>query len=236
VITRIAGRVIASAFCEAISCAEWDCFVAKDAPRNDQPDLWVITKLGWVIGLMRKRSWTSLAAGFSHREYLCADAVGRFVEQVADALAPLALILFGSLARGDYHQRSDADFCIILAQDPASPFTGYDQVVALNPSGVVQPLVYGAGQFRRMLREANGMGLEVLADGVFLVGDEAFLEEIEGLGTLTRLQLGIERTPHGWRIAYPERIPDEACLAKRCRSSTPSICGSLFTWKAQRPN
>jgi hypothetical protein len=44
VITHIAGRVIASAFCEAISCAEWDCFVAKDAPRSDQPDLWIITK------------------------------------------------------------------------------------------------------------------------------------------------------------------------------------------------
>jgi hypothetical protein len=159
---------------------------------------------------MRKRSWTSLAAGFSCREYLYADAVRRFVEQTTDALDPLALILFGSLARGDYHQRSDADFCVILAEDPDSPFAGYDQVVAFDPAGVVQPLVYGAGQFRRMLREANGLALEVLADGVFLAGDEAFLEEIEGLGTLTRRQLGIERTPHGWRIAHPERIPVEA--------------------------
>jgi hypothetical protein len=39
-----------------------------------------------------------LAAGFNRREYLYADAVGRFVEQITDALDPLALILFGSLA------------------------------------------------------------------------------------------------------------------------------------------
>jgi predicted nucleotidyltransferase len=36
-----------------------------------------------------------------------------------------ALILFGSLARGDYHRRSDADFCVVLAETPRSPFEGY---------------------------------------------------------------------------------------------------------------
>jgi len=52
-----------------------------------------------------------------------------------------------------------------------------------------------------MVRQANGLALEVLADGLFLAGDEAFRHEIEQLAARTRQRLGIERTPTGWRIA-----------------------------------
>ncbi|MCZ7575168.1 MAG: nucleotidyltransferase domain-containing protein [Ardenticatenaceae bacterium] len=151
---------------------------------------------------MRRESWNSLAPGF--RRYAYTEAVGRFIERAAREMQPLALILFGSLARGDYHQQSDADFCVVLAESPPSPFDGYDQVVAYDPSGVVQPLVYGADQFRQMVRQANGLALEVIADGIFLAGDEAFRREIEALAAQTRDRLGIERTATGWRIARPE--------------------------------
>lgn len=153
---------------------------------------------------MRKESWASLAPNFER--YTHVEAVGRFVERAAQELRPLALILFGSLARGDYHQYSDADFCLVLAEAPRSPFEGYDRVVACDPSGVVQPLVYGPDQFRQMVRQANGLALEVLADGLFLAGDEAFRQEIEQLAARTRQRLGIERTPTGWRIARPDLI------------------------------
>jgi len=132
--------------------------------------------------------------------------VGHFVERAAQELRPLALILFGSLARGDYHQRSDADFCIVLAESPRSPFEGYDRVVACDPSGVVQPVVYGPDQFRQMVRQANGLALEVMADGLFLTGDGAFRQEIEQLAAHIRQRLGIERTPTGWRITRHDLI------------------------------
>ncbi len=105
---------------------------------------------------------------------------------------------------GDYHQRSDADFCVVLAESPRSPFEGYDHVVACDPSGVVQPVVYGPDQFRQMVRQANGLALEVMADGLFLAGDEAFRQEIEGLVICTQQRLGIKRTPTGWRITRPD--------------------------------
>ncbi|MGH2542107.1 MAG: nucleotidyltransferase domain-containing protein [Ardenticatenaceae bacterium] len=145
-----------------------------------------------------------MAPSFSHYAY--SEAVGQFVERVAQELAPVAVVLFGSLARGDYHTRSDADFCVVLSEALTSPFEGYDQVVRCDPSGVVQPLVYGAGQFRRMVCEANGLALEVLADGIFLAGDEQFRLEIEQLAAATRQRLGIERTTTGWRIARPDLI------------------------------
>lgn len=151
---------------------------------------------------MQKRSWDSLTSNFRH--YAHAEAVGHFVERAAQELRPMALILFGSLAKGDYHQRSDADFCVVLAESLRSLFEGYDRVIACDSSGVVQPLVYGPDQFRQMVRQANGLALEVMADGLFLAGDEAFRQEIEQLAAQVRQQLGIERTPTGWRIARPE--------------------------------
>jgi len=139
----------------------------------------------------------------SFERYAHTEAVGRFVEEATRRLHPLALILFGSLARGDYHTRSDADFCVILDQPGLSTFRGYDRVAACDPFGVVQPLVYDAEQFRQMVREASGLALEVMADGVFLAGDEAFRREIGNLVVETQQRLGIERTSTGWRLARP---------------------------------
>lgn len=148
---------------------------------------------------MRKQSWSSLAASFEG--YVHIEAVARFVERAVRELRPLALILFGSLARGDFHQRSDADFCVVLAAPPNSPFEGYDRVVACDPSGVVQPVVYGPDQFRHMVRQATGLALEVMADGLFLDGDEAYRQELERLTADVWQRLGVERTPTGWRLA-----------------------------------
>jgi hypothetical protein len=77
-------------------------------------------------------------------------------------------------------------------------------VVACDPSGVVQPVVYGAEQFRHMVCQANGLALEVVADGLFLAGGEAFRQEIERLAAQARQRLGIERTSTGWHIARPD--------------------------------
>jgi hypothetical protein len=95
---------------------------------------------------LRRVSWSSLAPSFEG--YAHTEAVGHFVEQVGRELCPLALILFGSLARGDHHQRSDADFCVVLPQTPHSIFEGYGGVAACDTSGAVQPVVYGPASQR----------------------------------------------------------------------------------------
>ena len=62
-------------------------------------------------------------------------------------------------------------------------------------------MVYGPEQFRQMVRQANGLALEVMADGLFLAGDEAFRQELERLAADVRQRFGVERTPTGWRLA-----------------------------------
>ena len=70
--------------------------------------------------------------------------------------------------------------------------------------------VYSTAQDKEVIhappRWAHGLALEVMADGLFLAGDEAFRQEIEQLAAHTRQRLGIERTPTGWRIARPGLI------------------------------
>jgi hypothetical protein len=48
----------------------------------------------------------------------------------------------------------------------------------------------------------------VVADGLFLAGDEAFRGEIEALTECRWQRLGIRRTPGGWRIAHPHLLND----------------------------
>jgi len=57
-----------------------------------------------------------------------------------------------------------------------------------------------------MVCQANLLALEIVADGVFLAGDETFRQEIEQLAAQTRERLGIERTPTGWRIVHLELL------------------------------
>lgn len=147
---------------------------------------------------MRRASWFSLSS--AHRYYGYALDVARFIERLEEELRPLAVILFGPLANNVHHQFSDAEVCIVLRDRPLSPYIGYDRVTAMDPSGAIRPLVYGADQFRRMLRLANPLALEVSADGVFLTGDENFCEEIERLVADARRPLGGEPVTTNWHI------------------------------------
>jgi hypothetical protein len=48
----------------------------------------------------------------------------------------------------------------------------------------------------------------MVADGLFLVGDDAFRQEIEATAEHLVQRLGIQRTPSGWRIGHPHLIRD----------------------------
>jgi hypothetical protein len=46
----------------------------------------------------------------------------------------------------------------------SNPWAAWISAAELDPSGVVQPVVYGAAQFHRMMELANGLALEVMDD------------------------------------------------------------------------
>ncbi|MFN4218781.1 MAG: nucleotidyltransferase domain-containing protein [Candidatus Bipolaricaulia bacterium] len=123
-------------------------------------------------------------------------ALESFLRRVEDQLHPVALILFGSLAKGDYHQHSDADVCVILDTPHVDFFAGYERVAHLDAAGIVQPIVFGAEQFLKQIAHANTLALEICHDGIVLRGRDDFLYQVAL--RFARIQQRYAKTATGW--------------------------------------
>ncbi|MFB6271771.1 MAG: nucleotidyltransferase domain-containing protein [Salinibacter sp.] len=137
-------------------------------------------------------------------DYKYLDALVTFVRRARDELSPAAIILFGSLAKGDYYVHSDADVCVLLREPEVDWHAGYERAAALDDQGIVQPMVYGREQFVTMLREANALALEVGHDGWVLVGDEDVVNELEKAFSEAVQQYRLGKTAGGWRMSRHE--------------------------------
>jgi len=87
-----------------------------------------------------------------------------------------SVVLFGSLAKGNYTARSDADICIILKNDdPRRPTDRIPQYLAAF-SGAPVPvdvLVYTRAEVERMRREGRRFVQEALDQGITLAEHRA---------------------------------------------------------------
>lgn len=87
----------------------------------------------------------------------------------------LAVILFGSLARGDHNAFSDADVLLVLSGS-SLPFT--DRIPGFLPSRVGIPVdvfPYTLAEVREALRTGVGVVAIALEEGQFLRGDRSDL-------------------------------------------------------------
>lgn len=83
-------------------------------------------------------------------------------------LKPKKVILFGSMARGDYHEFSDVDLLIIRDTDKRF-IERIEEVCSQIKSRLpVEPLVYTESEFERMLQEENSLIKKALEEGVVL--------------------------------------------------------------------
>lgn len=80
----------------------------------------------------------------------------------------LAIVLFGSLARGDHTAASDADLLVIL-RDSSLQFD--ERLAAFRPSGIgigVDVFPYTIDEVRRGIEEGWGVARIALEEGIFL--------------------------------------------------------------------
>lgn len=140
-------------------------------------------------------SLSSRLPGYEH-----VAALISFLRRVQDELHPAAVILFGSLAKGNYYLHSDADVCVILVQSEVSWGEGYERVAPLDPEGVIQPLIYGSDQFFRMLSDANAMALEICHDGWVIASEADYIHRLEETFEQAKLRYHLEKTKSGWLI------------------------------------
>lgn len=79
-----------------------------------------------------------------------------------------AVVVFGSFARGDFHQDSDVDVLVIAEELPTRPLDRL-ALVEPRPPGV-EPVLWTPEQWRRRLDRADLIAMEAAERGEWLVG------------------------------------------------------------------
>jgi len=89
----------------------------------------------------------------------------RRIAQSLEALHPQKVILFGSCARGDFHEGSDIDLMVVMETDERFlDRIGRVQEV-IDSSLPVQAVVYTPAEFEEMLRRRNSFVTQAAEEG-----------------------------------------------------------------------
>ena len=122
----------------------------------------------------------ALVARYAERERLIALAHA-YVEQLSTRVTPLAAIVAGSVARGDFNVWSDVDVVIVARELPTRALDRISLLTADAPAGV-QPIGYTPAELAKERRRGNELVRSALSDGIVLVGQE-FLADIVAVTT-----------------------------------------------------
>ncbi|MDP8968981.1 MAG: nucleotidyltransferase domain-containing protein [Actinomycetota bacterium] len=92
----------------------------------------------------------------------------RFAAQLDPSLGVRAVVVFGSVARGDFNYWSDVDVLVVADRLPERPL---DRPLSLGDwPGGVQPVAWTSAEWHGQRQRANPIAVESVADGVWLVG------------------------------------------------------------------
>lgn len=119
-------------------------------------------------------------------------SVERFVAQVCQ-LKPLLVLLFGSVATGEFTQHSDADVLVVFDR-PVS----WETVYACS-DGFIQPVVKTWQEVEAKVKAGEPFYCEIVEDAWVLLDAAGIYEQLKHLVTLARQYWGLERTSRGWR-------------------------------------
>lgn len=89
------------------------------------------------------------------------------------ALEVRGVVVFGSVARGDWHDRSNVDVLVVAAALPAAPLARLDAVGL--PPGRVEPVVWSVRDWTTEHERRNPIAREAVEDGVWLLGSPSDL-------------------------------------------------------------
>jgi len=120
--------------------------------------------------------------------------VERFIEKVR-RLDPLLVLLFGSVATGEFTQYSDADV-LVLFERPVD----WETVYACS-DGVVQPVVKTRDELAAQIAAGEPFFCEIVEEGQVLFDAGGVYAWLCRSVAAARERWGLERTVDGWRWA-----------------------------------
>lgn len=119
-------------------------------------------------------------------------SIERFVERVK-RLDPLLVLLFGSVAAGDFTQYSDADVLVVFEQA-----VDWDTVYACS-DGIVQPVVKTLDELLAQIAAGEPFFCEIVEQGQVLFDSGDVYERLCRAVAAARHRWGLEQIPTGWR-------------------------------------
>ncbi len=130
---------------------------------------------------MRKRSSSSAEVRFFTLDYdyvmeKLKDYAKKCVEKGARAV-----LLIGSLARGDYTAFSDADVVIVVDKAPPRAVDRIKDFIDSSMPLDVEPRVYTLEELRRLAMQRSKIVEEIVRYGKLLAGDESVLTMLRNL-------------------------------------------------------
>lgn len=131
---------------------------------------------------MRRRSSSSVRIKLFRLDY--EEVMGRLKEYADRAIAKgaLAVILVGSLARGDYTAFSDADVVVVVSDEAGLCFAErvkefMDPTLPID----LEPRVYTVKELLEMAMEGRGVVKEVAEYGKLLAGKAELVDKVKAL-------------------------------------------------------
>lgn len=102
--------------------------------------------------------------------------INKFCKNIIKTLQPKCIILYGSLARGDFNLRSDIDIIVISSKLPENYYKRaellYKMVETLDP---IEPLGFTPNEFINMIKNRHCTSLFAMNEGKALYGKDYFL-------------------------------------------------------------
>lgn len=120
------------------------------------------------------------------------EEIEAFAQAAVKSLEAHSVILYGSLARGDYNEVSDIDIIVIADSLPTGFLERLERLQRLNTSRApIEALGYTREEFTRMLERRHTTALYAVADGKALY-DGFFAKMREHFSQLSE-EVGLER-------------------------------------------
>ncbi len=101
--------------------------------------------------------------------------IKKFCNNVISTLNPKCIILYGSLARGDFNQRSDIDIIVISSNLPKDYYQRatllFELIETYDP---IEPLGFTPSEFISMIKSRHCTSLFAMKEGIPLYGEDFF--------------------------------------------------------------
>ncbi len=107
----------------------------------------------------------------------------------------LLIVLFGSVARGQFHDDSDADV-LVLVDKPLAWRQAYQRT-----RGIIQPVVKTVDEFVAQVQAGEPFFIEMIEDGIPLYDADHWQRRMVNEVRAAKQQWGMQRTDYGWQWA-----------------------------------